>query len=73
MKGKKYILLIILVFPVVLFGQTEHIIQPNVADPLSGAPNNNHFVIQIRLLARKTNYFSSFLVQVPSLLIIEKY
>jgi hypothetical protein len=60
MKSKNYILLLLLVFPIILFGQTEHIIQPNVADTLSGAPNNNHFVYTNQTVSQKNKLFLFF-------------
>ncbi|MFP9118329.1 T9SS type A sorting domain-containing protein [Flavobacterium sp. RNTU_13] len=49
----------VLAFPA--FAQTEHIVAPNTADPLSGAPNNYHFVYTNPNAARKNKLFLFFL------------
>lgn len=40
--------------------QTEHIVSPSTADPLSGAPNNNHFVYTNPDVAQKNKLFLFF-------------
>lgn len=47
-----------ILFPVL--AQTEHIIAPNTADPLSGAPNNYHFIYTNPNVAQKNKVFLFF-------------
>lgn len=60
MKNKNCTLLLLLAFPILLFGQTEHIIPPNAADPLSGPPNNNHFIYTNQAVSQKNKLFLFF-------------
>ena len=59
MKIKNH-LLFLLFLPTLLFGQTEHMVQPNTADPLSGAPNNNHFIYTNPSVTQKNKLFLFF-------------
>ncbi len=59
MKKIKYAILI-LTFPTLLFGQTEHLVQPNTADPLSGTPNNFHFIYTNQSITQKNKLFLFF-------------
>lgn len=59
MKIKTYYLLL-LFLPTLLFGQTEHTVQPNTADPLSGAPNNYHFAYINKTITQKNKLFLFF-------------
>lgn len=59
MKNKNYIILLFLV-PTLLFAQTEHMVLPNTADPLSTAPNNNHFVYTNQGVTQKNKLFLFF-------------
>jgi hypothetical protein len=59
MKIKNH-LLFLLFIPTLLFGQTEHMVQPNIADPLSGAPNNSHFVYTNPSVTQKNKLFLFF-------------
>ena len=59
MKQNK-LLLLLLVLPTLLFGQTEHLVQPNTADPVSGAPNNYHFAYINKTLTQKNKLFLFF-------------
>ncbi len=58
MKQMKYI--IILTFPILIFGQTEHLVQPNMADPLSSAPNNFHYTYTNQNITQKNKLFLFF-------------
>jgi hypothetical protein len=58
MKINKCILLLLL--PTILFGQTEHIVKPSTADPLSGAPDNNHFIYINQTVIQKSKLFIFF-------------
>ena len=49
-----------LTFPTLLFGQTEHLVQPNTADPLSGAPNNFHYIYTNQNTTQKNKLFLFF-------------
>lgn len=49
-----------LTFPTLLFGQTEHLVQPNTADPLSGTPNNFHFIYTNQSITQKNKLFLFF-------------
>jgi len=55
----KYILFL-LFLPTLLFGQTEYMVQPNTADPLSGTPNNFHFIYTNQSVAQKNKLFLFF-------------
>jgi len=57
MKNK---IVLLLFLPAFLFAQTEHTVQPNTADPLSGAPNNFHFVYTNQTLVQKNKLFLFF-------------
>lgn len=59
MKNVNFVILF-LIFPIFLFGQTEHLVQPNIADPLSGAPNNFHFVYTNQNITQKNKLFLFF-------------
>ncbi|MBM3919182.1 MAG: T9SS type A sorting domain-containing protein [Sphingomonadales bacterium] len=52
--------MVILTFPTLLFGQAEHLVQPNTADPLSGAPNNFHFIYTNQNVTQKNKLFLFF-------------
>jgi len=54
------LLLTILLPPTFLVAQTEHLVQPNMADPLSGAPNNNHFIYINQTVTQKEKLFLFF-------------
>lgn len=59
MSAKDYILLFFFI-PSLLFGQIEHLVQPNMVDSLSGAPNNNHFVYTNQTISQKNKLFLFF-------------
>lgn len=59
MKNINYIILLLFI-PTLLFGQTEHIVQPNTTDPLSGAPNNNHYIYTNQTITQKNKLFLFF-------------
>jgi hypothetical protein len=50
----------LLLLPILLYSQTEHTVQPNTADPTSGAPNNNHFVYINQTISVKNKLFLFF-------------
>ena len=50
----------LLLLPDLLFSQTQHIVQPNIADPSSGAPNNNHFIYINQTITPKNKLFLFF-------------
>lgn len=60
MKRKIHILLLVVLLPLMLFGQTRHTIRPNKVDSLSGSPNNNHFVYTNQTITQKNKLFLFF-------------
>ena len=56
----KFYFLILLCLPCFATAQTEHLVQPNIADPLSGAPNNFHFAYINKTVTQKNKLFLFF-------------
>lgn len=50
---KKLVFFLWLILPSLLGAQTEHMVLPNTADPLSAAPNNYHFAYTKQTLTQK--------------------
>ncbi len=56
----KYFNALLFLMPMTLLGQTEHPVQPNTADSLSGAPNNYHFTYINQAVSQKNKLFLFF-------------
>lgn len=59
MKYKIY-LVILMVIPTILFGQSEYMVRPNTADSLSGEPNNFHLICSNQGIKQKNKLFLFF-------------
>lgn len=55
----KYIYLL-LFFPFYVSAQTQYMVRPNIADPLSGSPNNFHYIYINKDLPQKNKLFLFF-------------